>query len=210
MSFPRSEVEPALGPADEGIMRTVGSPVRASAAASPTLAMDRAAEGAAQAPMTNLHRPSQAQAATILLAEDEALVRELICEILALQGYRILTAASGEEALATSRSFKEQIDLLVADVVMPRMTGPELAEALLLERPDLRILYASGFAGRMLVRSGALPAGYTFIAKPFLPADLTHAVRRLLAERPTMAPTPRAAQRPTRQSRSSIPARPWK
>ena len=87
---------------------------------------------------------------------------------------------------------------------MPRMTGPELTEALLLERPDLSILYASGFASRMLVRSGTLPAGCTFIAKPFLPSDLTRAVRRLLAERPT--PTPR----PMRPSRESMAVGPRK
>jgi len=84
--------------------------------------------------------------ATILLVEDEAAVRRLVGEILSRLGYRVLVASDGIEALALSREFAEPIQLLLTDVIMPGMDGRELAERMMITRPDTRILFMSGYA----------------------------------------------------------------
>ncbi|HWA17147.1 MAG TPA: ATP-binding protein, partial [Gemmatimonadales bacterium] len=89
---------------------------------------------------------------TILLVEDEESVRSLTRRVLELQGYRVLSAASGEGALALSRSSSERIHLLLTDVVMPGISGPKLAELLLAERRGVRLIYMSGYAATMLER----------------------------------------------------------
>jgi CheY-like chemotaxis protein len=118
---------------------------------------------------------------TILLVEDDELVRDLVREALELGGYRVLSAGGGAEALDKSRSYRGEIDLILTDVVMPWMNGPEVVDELVAERPEIRVLYMSAFADRMLLRSGILPPDSAFITKPFSPASLYRAVNDILA-----------------------------
>ncbi|MBI5709521.1 MAG: PAS domain S-box protein [Candidatus Eisenbacteria bacterium] len=116
----------------------------------------------------------------ILLVEDEPQVRGLAREVLAGQGYRVLEAADGPEALMLSERFSGAIHLLVTDVVMPRMNGRELAESLAKQRPEMKLLYTSGYTDRGVVESGTLGGDAAFLQKPFTPDSLARKVRELL------------------------------
>jgi PAS domain S-box-containing protein len=116
---------------------------------------------------------------TILLAEDDGAVRRLTRDILAKRGYEVLDARDGDEALAVARQHPGAIDLLITDVVMPGVSGRDLASRLTLERPDLRVLYTSGYTENMMLRSG-FENGLTLLAKPFLPAELLQKVSDVL------------------------------
>jgi PAS domain S-box-containing protein len=124
---------------------------------------------------------------TILVVEDEDIVRALATEILKQQGYRVLSAINGEDGLRRFKEFDGAIDLLITDVVMPRMSGRELAENVALIRPETRILYMSGFTDDAIVRHGVLDDGVFFIQKPFSPDALALKVRTVLDHLP--APT---------------------
>jgi two-component system, cell cycle sensor histidine kinase and response regulator CckA len=117
--------------------------------------------------------------ATILLVEDEDVVRDMTGRILAEQGYRVLTASCGADAIELARDHRE-IDLVVTDVVMPGMKGPELVERLLGGRPSLKVLYVSGYAADALGLGGARDTDRPFLAKPFTAADLARRVRDVL------------------------------
>ncbi|MCC6728605.1 MAG: PAS domain S-box protein [Chthonomonadales bacterium] len=117
---------------------------------------------------------------TILLAEDEPLVREMAEHILRSQGYRVLAARSGADAVAVASRHPGDIHLLVADVVMPGMGGQAIAERLQASRPGLRALYVSGYTESSVVRMGALEEGIAFLAKPFTPGALARKVREVL------------------------------
>ena len=104
---------------------------------------------------------------TVLLVEDEEGVRDLIREWLAGHGYHVLAATNGLEALDVAARADGRIDLLVADVVMPQMGGPALAQRLLALRPDLKVIYVSGYADDALGDRQVLEAGAAFIQKPF-------------------------------------------
>ncbi|MGZ4411174.1 MAG: PAS domain S-box protein [Gaiellaceae bacterium] len=121
---------------------------------------------------------------TLLLVEDEDMVRQLVGRVLRESGYDVHEASSGEEALGLSDSFPGQIDLLVTDVVMPGMSGRVLAEELSLRRPGTRVLFMSGYTEEAIVDHG-LPGGEAdFISKPFTPHELAQKIRTLLdAER---------------------------
>jgi CheY-like chemotaxis protein len=116
---------------------------------------------------------------TILLVEDDDQVRQVASEILRLNGYRVLIAGSPREALALGADLAERIELLVTDVVMPELSGKQLAERLRQARPDLRVLYMSGYADRSFEAEGSL-AGAAFLQKPVTPDLLTGLVRGLL------------------------------
>jgi CheY-like chemotaxis protein len=118
---------------------------------------------------------------TILLVEDEEGVRDLAREILEASGYRVLVARHPAEALPIAASHDETIHLMVTDVVMPTMSGPELAEQIKGVRPDLRVLYMSGYADNAIVQHGVLEAGLAFLQKPFTPDALVRKVRDALA-----------------------------
>jgi len=120
------------------------------------------------------------QGATVLVVEDEQLVRDLVCRTLRRAGYTVLMAEHGDEALAISRTHVGPIDLVVTDVVMPRMNGSELAGRLLLERPGLRVLFVSGYPSEALDLRGSLEQGTEYLQKPFTPAVLLDRVRGLL------------------------------
>jgi PAS domain S-box-containing protein len=123
----------------------------------------------------------EGDAATILLAEDEDVVRELLFQILAQRGYRVLAARDGEEALTLASQHAGRIDLLVTDVVMPRLSGRELAERLEQRLPDLRVLFLSGYTDDAVVRHGVIEHAVPFLQKPFTAAALADAVRGALA-----------------------------
>lgn len=117
---------------------------------------------------------------TILVAEDEDGVRSLTREVLEKYGYRVLEAANGEEALKVAEQHDGPLHLLLSDVVMPRMGGPELAQALLAKRPSVKVLYMSGYTDHPMVRRGVVNAGVAFLQKPFTPTVLVSRVREVL------------------------------
>jgi PAS domain S-box-containing protein len=117
---------------------------------------------------------------TILLVEDEDLVRSLSRQVLEACGYSVIEAVDGVEALEVFEKMGRRIDLLITDVVMPRMGGPELAEHLLALAPELPILFASGYTDDAIVRHGVLKTNVNFIQKPFTIDDVTRKVRDLL------------------------------
>jgi signal transduction histidine kinase len=138
------------------------------------------------APATPKSRPSSDGVKrgheTVLVAEDEAAVRQLAIESLERSGYRVIAAASGEEALALASTFDGAIHLLVTDVVMPGMKGPELAARLRALRPGVKVLLMSGYAADVVTPGDLRDA--TMVAKPFSPSVLTRAVRHALDEAP--------------------------
>ena len=117
---------------------------------------------------------------TVLLAEDEPHVRDLIMRVLREHGYTVLAASAGAEALRTAADYPGPIDLLLTDVVMPGVGGRELAERLTPARPAMRTLYLSGYTDDAVVRHGVLQAEANFLQKPFTPASLTSKVREVL------------------------------
>ena len=104
---------------------------------------------------------------TILLVEDEEALRKVAKRALAQSGYTVLSAADGEEALQVFRRNAGDIQLVVTDVVMPRMSGRRLADQLAKPRPDLQVLYMSGYTDDAIVHHGVLEPGTRFIGKPF-------------------------------------------
>lgn len=118
------------------------------------------------------------RAKTILLAEDEEKLRELIAEMLKRQGYAVIAAANGRAALETLRNSRENIDLVLADVVMPEMGGAALADALAMERPGVPMVFMSGYADHRLLGARA-PGGY--LQKPFTPAELLNRLEKVWA-----------------------------
>jgi CheY-like chemotaxis protein len=117
---------------------------------------------------------------TILLVEDESQVRTVARGILKRHGYRVVEAQSGGEALLLCEQHAGTIDLLLSDVVMPLMSGPELAKRLAVHRPTMKILCMSGYTDDAVIRHGAVEAGIAFIQKPFTPETLTRKVREVL------------------------------
>jgi CheY-like chemotaxis protein len=117
---------------------------------------------------------------TVLVAEDDPAVRGLIRTLLMTSGYTVLDAANGAEALAIAWDTAGPIDLLVTDVVMPVLGGRDLVERLRASRPNLRVLYATGYVGDEVVRRGGLDPSSALLHKPFTADQLASAVRRAL------------------------------
>ncbi len=132
-------------------------------------------------------RGSMMGAETILLVEDEARVRKLIAGVLASRGYKVLEATRGEEALRYCKTHVGPIDLAVVDVVMPEMSGPDLAREIAPLRPKTRLLYISGYTDEAIVHHGILESGVAFLQKPFLPDVLARKVREVLDARGSTA-----------------------
>jgi CheY-like chemotaxis protein len=117
---------------------------------------------------------------TILLVEDEAVVRRLVAEILETSGYTVLQAGDGPSAVELLRRNNSSVDLLLTDVVMPGMSGREVAQAVTSMRPGTHVLYMSGYTGSVIDHHGILEQGVAFLQKPFTAEDLTRSIRLLL------------------------------
>ena len=117
---------------------------------------------------------------TILLVEDESVVRELARRILAEQGYTVINAINGKEAMDLCLHYKNPIHLLLTDIVMPQMSGHALAQQLQAIYPNLKVLYMSGYAEETFHGVDAPLDPQTFIQKPFTPASLAQKVREML------------------------------
>jgi PAS domain S-box-containing protein len=117
---------------------------------------------------------------TILLVEDESVVRRLVAEILESTGYTVMQAGDGPSALELLRRHSGTLDLLVTDVVMPGMSGPEVAQAVTSMRPGTQVLYTSGYTDSAIGHHGVLEPGIAFLQKPFSADDLSRKVRLLL------------------------------
>jgi PAS domain S-box-containing protein len=117
---------------------------------------------------------------TILLVEDEPAVRELTRMVLAAQGYSVVEAQDAEDAERLSENHGTQIHLLLTDVVMPGVSGPELARRITARHPKMRVLYMSGYTHNVIAGGGTLETGIVFLQKPFTPASLAEKVRDVL------------------------------
>jgi two-component system cell cycle sensor histidine kinase/response regulator CckA len=121
---------------------------------------------------------------TVLMVDDDNAVRDLIRKVLELEGYTILTAHNGQGALAACEAHQGRIDLLITDVVMPDVSGRELAERLTQECSETKVLYISGYTDDAIVRHGVLQEGTHFLQKPFTPQALVRKVRAVLDANP--------------------------
>jgi len=134
--------------------------------------------------LSSVEAPSLSERATetILLVEDEEMVRNLTVNILEGKGYRVLAARNGDEALAISGSHVGPIDMVLTDVVMPRMNGRQIAERISNLRPDIPVLYMSGYTDEAIVRHEVIEPGTNFLQKPFTTEGLASKVRDVLAK----------------------------
>jgi two-component system, cell cycle sensor histidine kinase and response regulator CckA len=142
----------------------------------PSAEAKAAAEASGEAPAA-LMRGTE----TILVLEDEARVRRLICEVLTGRGYRVLEAVRGDEAVRMAAEYDGRIDLLLADVVMPEMSGPQALEQIRVPHPHIKVLFMSGYTDEAMVHHGILGSGVPFLQKPFLPDTLARQVREVLS-----------------------------
>jgi PAS domain S-box-containing protein len=136
------------------------------------------AEQASSAPVVEDSRSGRG---TILLVEDQEAVRSLLARVLLASGYHVIEAASGPQALALPDLQVRSVDLLITDVVMPGMSGSELATRLTARREGLRVLFISGYAPNAVVQQGILEPGVEFLQKPFGPAQITARIGEILS-----------------------------
>jgi nitrogen-specific signal transduction histidine kinase/CheY-like chemotaxis protein len=129
-------------------------------------------------------RPSACGNEIVLVVEDEEGVRRLLTQVLSMRGYRVLEAADGEQALQIFAERGEEIGLVLTDVIMPKIGGAELAQRLLALRPELRLVFMSGYPDDQLSGAVRFPAGRRFLRKPLLPEALSTAVREALDSPP--------------------------
>ncbi len=169
-----------LTPAGRGLPRihSPGPPRNQRTARSVLTVALRLAEGR----RGKMAAPSKSEDATptILLAEDEQHIRELLSRVFEDSGFTVLIAKDAREALQVAEQHAGPIHLLVSDVQMPNMTGPDLARELKRHRPDLRVLLISGYPQGVLL----LDEGWYFLRKPFLPGAIVEKVRELLGKPP--------------------------
>jgi two-component system, cell cycle sensor histidine kinase and response regulator CckA len=124
---------------------------------------------------------------TVLLVEDEAAVRASTCEFLIRCGYTVVTAENGEDALRVSRDYGGLIHLMVTDVVMPKMSGPQLAMQLTAERPNMKTLFVSGYAENTILQHGNIDVTARFLSKPFSLSALANKIREVLETSESLA-----------------------
>jgi CheY-like chemotaxis protein len=117
---------------------------------------------------------------TILMAEDEDDLRQITARILTRAGYHVLSATGGTEAIHLAQTHPGPIDLLLTDVIMPRMMGNEVADRVRQCRPGIPVLYMSGYAEPVLTENGTLPDGVTIVEKPFTSRELLDRIRSFL------------------------------
>ncbi len=119
---------------------------------------------------------------TILLVEDEEMVRGLICEVLRREGYRVLACSDAAEGIEASKRLGEKIDLLLTDVVMPGMNGPEMAARIQKTLPELRVVFMSGYSEQALAREGQVSPSFDYLQKPFTLKNLTQKLAKALGK----------------------------
>ncbi|MBN2582394.1 MAG: PAS domain S-box protein [Planctomycetes bacterium] len=117
---------------------------------------------------------------TILVVEDDETVRQLVVRVLRRSGYKVLEAGQASEAMPLGTHYEQRIHLLITDIVMPGMQGPELAERLKAARPDMKVLFVTGYAENAVISDRNLQPDVTLLTKPFEPAAVLRAVRNLL------------------------------
>ena len=186
-SLPESTVaEDAVGAVDEALRDLRDVVARCGGRLSTPAPFGAARRGTIGYPVEEAPAPSGDDVAAgerplrVLVADDEAALRQVIRRMLEQSGHSVIDAASGEEALRLAAGGEEGLDLLVADVMMPDITGIQLAERLVAKRPGLRVLYISGYADAMsLVRRSATKKA-AFLAKPFTRAQLVGAIGGLM------------------------------
>jgi two-component system, cell cycle sensor histidine kinase and response regulator CckA len=137
---------------------------------------ERPTGGTTRAPGGEITRGSE----LLLLVEDDEVLRGLVQEMLELYGYRVLAATDGTEAIRLCREHEGKIQLLITDVVMPGMSGPDLTRRLEAVQPEIKVLYISGYTHDAIVHHGVLEEGVSFLHKPFTPDELAGRVREVL------------------------------
>ena len=142
-----------------------------------------AASGPSAAPALAIAEGAQRRTGTILLVEDQAAIRMLLEDVLSEAGHRVLAAANGSAALGLAADYSGAVDLLITDVVMPEMSGPQLASQITVLRPTMIVLYMSGYTDHALLRRSAIEHGTALLQKPFLPEALLSKVDELLSSR---------------------------
>jgi len=141
----------------------------------------RVMEASTEEPVSDVLQPANSME-TVLVVEDEQSVRDLTVKMLERLGYRILTAASGPEAIEISRGHAGPIALMLTDVVMPNMSGRQLADALRPQRPDMKVLFLSGYTEDTIVNHGVLDPNVQFLPKPFSREVLARKMREVLGK----------------------------
>ena len=139
----------------------------------------KVADQAEIAAADNMHDVVCGGSETILLVEDDSLVRDFALDALRRLGYHVIEAASAEEALSVSGAFGKEIHLLLSDVILPGMNGKALADALTILRPDMRVLFTSGYTGDIIAHHGILKEGIAFIEKPYTIGSLSKKIRKV-------------------------------
>jgi CheY-like chemotaxis protein len=134
------------------------------------------------APEARASRPLRGSE-TVLLVEDEAALRELLAETLRGNGYTVLAACDGTEALRLVDAHAGPVQIVVTDVIMPGLAGPEVVDLVAPRYPEMKVLYISGYSDDSVVRHGFIGPGRAFLSKPFSPDDLLGRVRELLEGR---------------------------
>ena len=135
----------------------------------------------ADSPRVDKHAQAAAGGSeTVLLVEDEESVRELVRETLKTRGYRVIEASDGIAGMRVSEEYQGNIEILITDVVMPGMSGRELAKRVAAARPNIRVLYLSGYTEDAIIHEGALEPGTGFLQKPFTLQVLARKVRKVL------------------------------
>jgi two-component system, cell cycle sensor histidine kinase and response regulator CckA len=124
---------------------------------------------------------------TILLVEDEDGVRELAFSVLKGYGYKVFKASSGEEAISICNALPDKIDLMLSDVVMPKMNGQQLSEYLKPRRPDMKVLFMSGYTDETILRYGVMQLTTAYLQKPFTPDSLGRKIREVLENKDPVA-----------------------
>ena len=119
---------------------------------------------------------------TILVVEDDVTVRSLVPLMLRQEGYIVLVASDGEEALRMFQNHDGRIDLVITDVIMPKMNGPELADSLTQLKPNLKVLFTSGYTSNIIVHHGVLNPGVAFLEKPLIMETLSRKIRQVLEQ----------------------------
>lgn len=138
-------------------------------------------------PATQTAQGTVANGKTVLVLDDEPEMRKLVSAMLASNGYTVLTADGGENAIETFQKSKQPVDLLLLDVVAPGLCGPMVADRIAELQPGIRVLFMSGYNDTSVVRRYVVDQGFALLTKPFTAAQLVQKVREVLEPAPAVA-----------------------